>query len=307
MKHITTLDSLSLPDSWLTIGVFDGVHRGHQYILRQLVAGAHQAGLPAVVLTFHPHPLAVLRGFEHPFYLSLPDERAALLGALGVDVVVTQPFTQALANEPGEVFLARLKRHLGFSHLWVGHDFAMGRRRDTDIDQLRALQSRYHYLLEVQQAVEIEGQVISSSLIRTWLEHGDVEQVNKALGRLYTLQGQVVPGDARGRTIGIPTANVAIPPERLAPQRGVYACRVVVGGKTFRGATNIGIRPTFNGARLQQTIETHLLDFEGNLYGQEVQVQFLKRLRGEQRFESVQALIAQIHQDIRLVREVVAL
>lgn len=300
-----TLDSLSLPDSWLAIGVFDGVHRGHQYILRQLVTGAHQAGLPAVVLTFHPHPLAVLRGLGHPFYLSLPHERAALLGALGVDVVVTQPFTQALANEPGEVFLARLKRHLGFSRLWVGHDFAMGRRRDTGIDQLLALQSRYHYLLEVQQAVEIEGQVISSSLIRTWLEHGDVEQANKGLGRPYTLQGPVVPGDARGRTIGIPTANVAVPPERLIPQRGVYACRVVVGGKTFRGATNIGIRPTFNGARLQQTVETHLLDFEGDLYGQEIQVQFLKRLRGEQRFESVQALIARIHQDIRLVREVV--
>ncbi|GAB4531151.1 MAG: bifunctional riboflavin kinase/FAD synthetase [Anaerolineales bacterium] len=276
-------------------------------IVRHLVDGAHQAGLPAVVLTFHPHPMAVLRGLEAPFYLSTPEERAALLGALGVDVVVTQPFTPALAAEPGEVFLRRIKRHTGFSRLWVGYDFAMGQHRDTDIARLRVLQETYAYSLEVPAAVTFEGQVLSSSLIRTWLSQGDVESAARALGRPYSLRGPVVQGDGRGRTIGIPTANVAAPQERLTPQRGVYACRVLTGSGIYRAATNIGVRPTFDGAHPQQTVETHLLDFQGNLYGQEIEVQFLKRLRGERRFASVHNLVEQIRQDLSLVREVVSL
>ncbi len=308
MRHITTLDEISLADSWLTIGVFDGVHLGHQAIIRRLVAGARRAGVPAVVLTFHPHPEAVLKGLTQPFYLTLPEERAALLGSLGVEVVVTQPFTRELASQPGEAFLRRLKEHLGFSHLWVGYDFAMGRARDMDTARLHALQTKYAYRLEVLRPVIINGETISSSKIRAWLRLGEVERANRGLGRPYTLKGKVVPGDARGRQIGVPTANVRPPAERLVPARGVYACRVRVGETLYRAATNIGIRPTFDGdSSPPQTVEAHILDFDGDLYGEEIEVQFLRRLRDERRFAGIQDLLGQIHQDIQLVREVVSL
>ncbi len=308
MRHITTLDEISLADSWLTIGVFDGVHLGHQAIIRRLVAGARRAGVPAVVLTFHPHPEAVLKGLTQPFYLTLPEERAAPLGSLGVEVVVTQPFTRELASQPGEAFLRRLKEHLGFSHLWVGYDFAMGRARDMDTARLHALQTKYAYRLEVLRPVIINGETISSSKIRAWLRLGEVERANRGLGRPYTLKGKVVPGDARGRQIGVPTANVRPPAERLVPARGVYACRVQVGETLYRAATNIGIRPTFDGdSSPPQTVEAHILDFDGDLYGEEIEVQFLRRLRDERRFAGIQDLLGQIHQDIQLVREVVSL
>ncbi len=307
MRHLHSLDSLSLSRSWLTIGNFDGVHRGHQHLIHRLVEGAHREDALAVVLTFHPHPDVVLRGISSPYALSTPDERAALLGALGVDIVITYPFTPALAAQPGESFLARLKHHLGFTRLWVGYDFAMGRQRDTDIHRLHDLQTRYTFQLEVQRAIAFEGQVISSTWIRSLLAEGNVRRARRALGRPYTLRGAVVPGDARGRTIGVPTANVQPPPEKVIPARGVYACRVLVDGIPFRAATNIGVRPTFDGASLQQTVETHLLDFQGNLYGQEIEVQFLERLRGEKRFASVHHLVEQIRQDLTLVREVVPL
>ncbi|HEB66068.1 MAG TPA: bifunctional riboflavin kinase/FAD synthetase [Chloroflexi bacterium] len=308
MRHITTLDEISLADSWLTIGVFDGVHLGHQAIIRRLVAGARRAGVPAVVLTFHPHPEAVLKGLTQPFYLTLPEERAALLGSLGVEVVVTQPFTRELASQPGEAFLRRLKEHLGFSHLWVGYDFAMGRARDMDTARLHALQTKYAYRLEVLRPVIINGETISSSKIRAWLRLGEVERANRGLGRPYTLKGEVVAGDARGRQIGVPTANVRPPAERLVPARGVYACRVRVGETLYRAATNIGIRPTFDGdSSPPQTVEAHILDFDGDLYGEEIEVQFLRRLRDERRFAGIQDLLGQIHQDIQLVREVVSL
>ncbi len=308
MRHVKTLEAISLTDSWLTIGVFDGVHRGHQAIIRRLVEGARRAGAPAVVLTFHPHPEVVLKGLRQPFYLTLPEERAALLGALGVDVVVTQEFTRELASRPGEAFLRQLKRHLGFTHLWVGYDFAMGRARDMDTERLRALQDKYAYHLKVLHPVAVNGETISSSKIRTWLRNGEVEQAHRGLGRPYALKGEVVPGDGRGRQIGIPTANVRPPEEQLVPARGVYACRVRVGASLYRAATNIGVRPTFDGASSPlQTVEAHILDFHGDLYGEEIEVQFLRRLRDERRFAGIQDLLGQIHQDIRLVREVVPL
>ncbi len=308
MRHVKTLEALSLSDSWLAIGVFDGVHRGHQAIIRRMVAGARRAGAPAVVLTFHPHPQDVLKGLRQPFYLTLPEERAALLGALGVDVVVTQEFTRELASRPGEAFLRQLKRHLGFTHLWVGYDFAMGRARDTDTARLHALQDKYAYHLEILRPVAVEGETISSSKIRAWLREGKVERANRGLGRPYTLKGEVVPGDGRGRQIGIPTANIRPPAERLIPARGVYACRVRIGASLYRAATNIGIRPTFDGASSPpQTVEAHILDFRGDLYGEEIEVQFLHHLRDERRFAGVQDLQEQIRQDIQRVREVVPL
>ncbi len=307
MQHLHSLDSLSLPRSWLTIGNFDGVHRGHQHLIRRLVEGAHREHAPAVVLTFHPHPDVVLRGTAAPYALSTPAERAALLGALGVDIVITHPFTRALASEPGESFLSRLKRHLQFTRLWVGYDFAMGRGRDTDIHRLHDLQKTYAYQLEVQRAVAFEGQVISSTRIRSLLAEGKVHRARRALGRPYALRGEVVPGDARGRTIGVPTANLAPPPQKLLPARGVYACRALVEGIPFRAATNIGLRPTFDGAAARPIVEAHLLDFRGDLYGREIEVQFLQRIRGEKRFASVHNLVEQIHRDLALVREVVSL
>lgn len=298
MQHYWSLDGLSLQKSWLTIGSFDGVHRGHQEIIRQLTAGAHAQGAPAVVLTFYPHPAVVLANRNEPYYLTTPEERAALLGELGVDVVVTHPFNREVAGTSAHDFMARLKSHLGLTHLWIGYDFALGRNREGNVDRLTELGQELGYTVQVLSAVKVNGELISSSEVRAALSEGDVQRASRLLGRPYSLSGQVIPGDGRGRTIGIPTANLDVWDKLLLPKSGVYACRAMVLGQTVEAVTNVGYRPTFENRPAVPRVETHLLDFQGDLYGRKVKLSFLARLRDEQRFPGVDALVAQIHEDI---------
>jgi len=302
MQHFESLEQVSVENAWLTIGSFDGVHRGHQEIVRNLVTGARATSAPTVVLTFYPHPLFVLRGQNGPFYLTSPQERAALLGELGIDIVITNPFNQQVAATSARDFMGKLKRHLGLRQLWVGQDFTLGRNREGTLPVLRQLGVELGYEVQVLPPVEVDGLGISSSQIRIFLGKGEVDTAARMLGRPYRLTGKVVHGDGRGHTIGIPTANLAIWLERLVPKAGVYACQARFAHRIYAAAVNVGVRPTFDGKTLAPQVEAHLLDFEGDLYDQEIQLDFITRLRDEQRFPNIETLVNQIHHDINRTR-----
>lgn len=304
MQHYWSLDDVSLNNAWLTIGSFDGVHLGHQSILSKLVSGAQIERIPSVVLTFYPHPAVVLRNRQGAFYLTSPEERAALLGEYGVDTVITHPFTAQVAAQSARDFIAYLKRRLGFQHICLGYDFALGRGREGDIPTLERLGKEFNYSLSLVDPVEIDGEVVSSRKIRAALADGDVGLAQRYLGRPYWLTGRVIPGDGRGRTIGIPTANLEIWPERLIPRQGVYACRVEVDGTSLQAVTNIGLRPTFGEHTGNAWVETHVLDYSADLYGHQLQLSFIERLRDERRFSGVDALVEQINLDIQQARTI---
>lgn len=304
MHHLETLNGLKLQGAWCTIGSFDGVHRGHQAIISSLVHAAHAAGAPAVVVTFHPHPAVLLRGITTPFYITSPQERADLLAQLGVDYVITLPFDRAMASLGADEFMRMLADHLGLAWLWVGHDFALGRGRSGDISALQAIGQQLGYQLQVIGPVQDGSEVISSSQIRSLLLSGNVEAAAGLLGRPYFVQGNVISGQQRGRRIGIPTANLDLPGERLLPANGVYATRALINGQPWASVTNIGLRPTFENAPVLPRVEAHLMDFTGDLYNHEIKLEFIAHLRPEQTFPNVQELIAQIQKDIRQAREV---
>lgn len=294
----SSLDEVSLERSWVTIGVFDGVHRGHQEILKNLTAGAHAAGAPAVVLTFHPHPAVVLGKKQDLKYLTLPAEKADLLEGFGVDVVVTQPFTPSLALLPAVDFMTWVCARLRPSQLRVGYDFALGHAREGDAAFLSGLGKRLGYETQVLGPVGSADGAISSSLIRRRIESGDLGLAAESLGRFYALGGPVIHGDGRGRTIDVPTANVQVPAAKVVPANGVYATWAVVDGRRHASVSNVGIRPTFTPEQQAVSIEAHLLDFDRDLYGSDLALEFVARLRDEMKFASVEALVGQIRADI---------
>ena len=306
MRHYWSLEDVSLQDTWLTIGTFDGVHRGHQEIVQKLADGAHAIGSTAVILTFYPHPAVVLGKRQNPVYLTTPEERAALLGDYGADVVITFPFTPEISHTSAHEFVQLLHEHIGMVHLLVGPDFALGRDRGGNIDALKEFGKQRGYSLATIPPVELKGGVVSSSRIRAALAVGDLELVKLLLGRPYFVSGQVVPGDGRGKTIGIPTANLSLWMERALPKSGVYVSQANVNGQLYGAVTNIGIRPTFTTAREIPQVETHILNFSDQIYGQEIQVNFISRLREEKRFPNVQELVGQIKQDISQAKEILS-
>jgi len=297
-----SLEELHLPASVLTIGSFDGVHRGHQALIGAMVEDARRLGHPAIVLTFFPHPSVVLRGRRPSFYIMTPEEKAAALVALGVDVVVTQHFDQAMAHIPASEFLSLLQRHLGFQALWVGEDFALGHRREGNRLFLEKASREYGYELHVVPPFLMGGEAVSSTRVREALRSGDVARAASYLGRPFSLPGKVVRGAGRGRRLGFPTANLEFWDERAYPGVGVYACWVVVGGNRYPAVTNIGLRPTFEADAQRPVIEAHLLDADIDLYDREITLVFVERLRDERRFEGPEALREQIHRDIARAR-----
>lgn len=293
-----------MQDSWITIGSFDGVHLGHQEIVRNLVRGARQANLPAVVVTFYPHPAYVLGKRKDPIYLTLPEERAGLLAQLGVDVVISHPFNLQVASLTAKEFMLRLKQHLGFSHLCIGYDFALGRGREGNVETLKILGKELGYEVSAISAVVNGDVTVSSSQIRALILDGEVERASRLLGRPYRLGGDVIRGDARGKALGIPTANLDVLAERAVPKAGVYVCKAIVDGNYWGAVTNIGVRPTFEKQPVLPRVEAHLLDFEGDLYGKTLQLDFISRLRDEKHFNGIQALVDQIHRDIDQARNI---
>jgi riboflavin kinase/FMN adenylyltransferase len=303
MQHYLSFAEVNLQNSWLTIGVFDGVHRGHQQIIKKLTTGAHANAAPAVVLTFDPHPASVLGGREIKC-LTLPEERAELLGNLGVDVVITQPFTKELSTVTAHDFMSRLTRHLRLKHLLIGYDFALGKGREGNAARLTEIGTELGYQVEVVPAVSDESGVISSTEIRKLIEVGNVTEAARLLGRSYSLHGPVVHGDGRGRTIDVPTANIAYPRQKMIPAKGIYACWAHLDGQKYLAAINIGTNPTFTPDKQTPNVEAHLLDFRGELYEEDVRLEFVERLRDELRFSSVDALLEQIWKDVEMTRKI---
>jgi len=303
MQHYHSLEEASLQNSWLTIGVFDGVHRGHQEIIRKLTTGAHAGDAPAVVLTFDPHPASILSGHEIKC-LTLPDERADLLAKLGVDVVITQRFTRELSTVTAHDFMARLSHQLGFRHLLIGYDFALGKGREGNATRLTEIGSELGYNVEVISALSDESGVISSTEIRKLIEVGNVPEAARLLGHPYTLHGPVIHGDGRGRTIDVPTANISYSHDKMIPAKGIYACWAYLNDKKYQAAINIGTNPTFTPDKQSPNVEAHLLDFRKEIYGEDVRLELVKRLRDELKFDSVEKLLEQIWRDVEETKRI---
>jgi riboflavin kinase/FMN adenylyltransferase len=303
MPHYLSLRELSLKDSWLTIGVFDGVHRGHQQIIQKLTAGAHANELPAVVLTFDPHPARIFGRGEIKL-LTLPDERAGLLASMGVDIVVTHPFTRDFAETTAFDFMRLVKQHLGASHLVLGYDSTVGKNREGNAVRLKEIGLGLGYTVEVVSALSDESGVISSTEIRKLIATGNVEESARLMGHPYSLHGPVVIGDRRGRTIDVPTANIEYSSDKLIPANGIYACWAELDGQKFCAATNVGFNPTFTPDKQTANVEAHLLDFNREIYGEDVRLEFVARLRDELRFDSVDALLKQIWKDIQETKRI---
>lgn len=284
----------------VTLGTFDGVHLGHQEIIRQTIGWARSFGGPAVILTFDQHPRAVLSGMPSAMLHSL-DHRLILFERLGIDACVILEFNLDLASVTAEQFVEDyLVAWLGIAGILIGYDCRFGKGARGNVDLLQAMAARLGFEVRACEQVQIGHLVPSSTAIRQAIVSGKLEQASSMLGRAFSILGQVVPGDARGRQLGFPTANVAAP-RQVLPPRGVYACRIEFEGNNFPSVTNIGVRPTIR-EEGELTIETHLLDFQGDLYGKTVEVQFLRFLRGERKFSSLEELKAQIARDIQETR-----
>jgi riboflavin kinase/FMN adenylyltransferase len=303
MTHFHSLDEVQLQGaSVVSIGVYDGVHRGHQRLLRELVKQAHDLGQRAVVISFFPHPDVVLRGVVGRYYLTSPEERAQLLEALGVDVVLTLAFDERLRQMRAADFVDQLVTRLSMRQLWVGADFALGYQREGNVAYLSALGEERGYRVRPVELVTYSeaGEVISSTSIRELLLQGRVALARDWLGRSYSVSGKVVRGDGRGRMIGFPTANLEVWEELVIPLNGVYAGWATVRGQRYAAVTNVGTRPTFDGVSVR--VEPHLLDFDDDIYGEALCVTFEERLRAEQKFSGIDALRAQLKQDVAAAR-----
>lgn len=304
MYRYTSLDDLSLNHSWITIGSFDGVHRGHQTIFKSLSQEAHKNGANAVVVTFFPHPAVILRGIQSAYYLTEPEEKARLICQYGIDYVITLPFSLEFAAQPAEIFIEKLVKHLGMHQIWAGIDFALGKNREGNIELLRNSGANMGFEVHLIPQVTDEGKRISSTHIRREISEGRVGDAAELLGRLYSVRGTVITGDRRGQTIGFPTANLKIWPGMILPRNGVYATWALLGDKRYPAVTNIGLRPTFESQPTPARIEAHLLDFSGDLYSEEMHLEFIDFIRPEKPFPSVADLQEQINMDIKSALEI---
>jgi len=287
----------------LTLGNFDGIHLGHQEILKRVVARAGKFGTASLVFTFQEHPLKLLAAEKAPPLLTSLEEKFSLLEGLGIGVVVCIPFTREIASTPAEQFIQDIIYAL-LRPRWivVGHDYAFGKNRSGDPALLQHKAAQYGYQLEVVGAVEAAGVTVSSSIIRRKIAQGKVREAAQLLGRPYSLRSRVIAGRQKGKEL-CRTANLAIPP-KLLPACGVYAVKVRLGNEIHQGVANIGYQPTYGQNELQ--MEVHLLDFSADLYGHKLEVAFIAKLREEQKFPNPLALKKQIDQDIRRARQILA-
>ncbi|HEX9334566.1 MAG TPA: bifunctional riboflavin kinase/FAD synthetase [Pseudonocardiaceae bacterium] len=313
-----------LPGSWgrcvVTIGVFDGVHRGHQALIGRAVALAGERGLPSVVLTFDPHPAEVVRPGSHPAQLTSLSRKSELVEELGVDVFCVLPFTLELSRLPADEFVHELLvKQLHVAAVVVGENFSFGYHAAGNVELLRALGNRFGFITEGATMVKVPRDgapadaemVFSSTYIRSCIDAGDVAAAAAALGRPHRLEGIVVRGDGRGRELGYPTANLSTARHAAVPADGVYACWFVHRGPTtheerrFAAAVSVGTNPTFSGR--ERRVEAFVLDLDEDLYGQRVALDFVARLRDQERYDTVEALVDQVGLDVRHTRDLLAI
>ena len=294
--------------TFVTVGVFDGVHLGHQDLILRMVRAARSEGARTACVTFDPHPEVVLHPDSYPAPLSTLADRLNLIRALGVDAVHIVTFTREVSRESPEQFVGRLRQQYPMQSLWVGADFALGHDRAGTVDVLRSIGRGMGFDVVTVPPLEHDGRPVSSTWIRDALGDGNVELAMELLGRAYSVGGPVISGMRRGREIGFPTANIAPPTELALPADGVYFVTASfdessdrVDAREWYGVVNLGPRPTFHES--ERLIETHLLDFSGDLYGAQMAVRFLRRLRGVQTFSGIGELRAQIARDVSAARE----
>ncbi|MDQ3963023.1 MAG: bifunctional riboflavin kinase/FAD synthetase [Actinomycetota bacterium] len=292
----------------VTIGTFDGVHLGHRALIAQTTGAAREQGLESVIVTWDRHPLMTLRPEAAPPLLSSPERKMELLATTGADRVLVIPFTEELSHWAPERFVDEvLVQGLAARAVFVGEGWRFGHKRAGDVELLQKLGAENGFVATPVDLSSGEGATVSSSRIREAVAHGDVDLAEKLLGRPFDLDGEVIHGDDRGTELGFPTANIDLDVHLAHPARGVYAGRARVGESWFTAATNVGVNPTFGGDPevTPVRVETFLLDFSGDLYGNILRVEFWARLRDELRFTSVAELVAQMHRDVDKTRKLV--
>lgn len=289
--------------SGVTIGNFDGVHKGHQALVRHTLEVCRQENLACVLVTFWPHPRMVVGGGKAHYPLHSRNRRMELLESLGVEYILELPFDRDMAALDPEAFISRYLVPMNMRRLLMGYDFCLGRGRSGNAKMLASIGEHMGFSVEQMAAVEADGAIVSSTRLRELVMHGDVRAAARLLGRNYGFAGQVVHGDGRGKGLGFPTANL-LPPETLLPARGVYATRLFFAGRWWPAVTNIGVKPTFAGQDL--TVESFVLEDVPNLYEQQVRLDFVEHLREEQHFASPAELVAQIDRDVATARAILA-
>jgi len=300
-RHIED-QGLATSGTVATMGNFDGIHLGHQALVRNTVEESARLGCPSTVLTFEPHPLKVLAPERAPRLILSYEDKMALLQSLGVDIVIAQRFDREFASIGADEFIQRfLVNHLKIRKLWVGRDLRFGQDRKGGTDKLLRLAPSAGFEVGVLDPILVDGARISSSRIRQLVEQGRVDEARPMLGRYHFVSGHVVTGHRRGQELGFPTANIASQTE-VIPLNGIYATLIQLKHKQWLSVSSVGVNPTFGAG--PRTVESFILDFEGDLYGESVKLSFVKRLRDERRFAMVTDLIAQMHEDVKCAKAV---
>jgi riboflavin kinase / FMN adenylyltransferase len=289
-------------DSLITIGVFDGVHLGHKYLISQLIELARKQDLRNIVITFNKHPQEILNPQIQIPFLTDTSEKALLLKNEGADTVIVLTFSDDLSQIDATAFLKLLQTHLKMRGLVIGPDFALGRNAEGNISTIHQLGQQMGFTVTVVPPVRVNGDVVSSTAIRLAMVDGDMEKVRRMMGRPFSLHGRVIHGKGRGTSLGFPTVNLDILRGQALPSDGVYATRAYVDNRTYPSVTNVGTNPTFG--TNERTIESYLIDYHNSLYEHEVKIDFIHKLRGEVRFESAEELVKQIYEDIRQTKAI---
>ncbi|MGV8073352.1 MAG: bifunctional riboflavin kinase/FAD synthetase [Syntrophobacteraceae bacterium] len=287
----------------LTIGNFDGVHRGHEALFQRVKEWARKLNGESVVVTFHPHPLEVLSPGNGPSFITAHERKLELIEAAGIDAAIVIPFTKDFAEISAEDFVKDLLvGRLGVKAIVVGYDYRFGRGREGDIDFLKEKGREFGFEVDTVSGISIDGTMVSSTIIRRFIQDGRIDEAGKLLGRYYEISGLVVHGRSRGgRLLGFPTANIRMP-SLASPRNGIYAAQVDVDGVQYGGAANLGYNPTFGDEEL--SLEVYILDFDRDIYGKTITVRFIERLRDEKRFSGPEELKAQISKDVERAREI---
>jgi riboflavin kinase / FMN adenylyltransferase len=302
LRSIPELERLRGP-LFLAIGVFDGVHRGHQAVVSTSAEHARAGNGAPIVVTFDPHPEKVLRPERAPHLLTATQHKIELIRALGVSQLLIIRFDKQFAATEPEDFVGKLVGHSKpLREICVGHEWSFGKNRRGTLDLLQTLGGKFDFQVVGIPPVKINGAVVSSTAIRQAIEKGDLEKAAEMLGREYTILGTVTRGDNLGKKIGFPTANLSAHNEQFPPD-GVYAAEARIDNRLHRGVINLGIRPTVSGGRTERVLEIHLFDFNRDIYGRDVEVRFVKYLRPEKKFENLEALVRQIRQDVDQAHE----
>jgi riboflavin kinase/FMN adenylyltransferase len=306
LRSISELAHLPGP-LFLAIGVFDGVHLGHQSVISTSTSHAQSAGGTPVVITFDPHPLKVLRPQNAPHLLTATQHKIALIRDLGVEHLLVIPFDKNFAATPPETFIEQLAVHSKpLREICVGHEWSFGKDRRGNLDLLKKLGAQFNFVVVAIPPVKVDGAVVSSTAIRRAVENGDLATAAAMLGRDYTVLGTVVAGGKIGKKLGYPTANLSAHSEQFPPN-GVYLAEATLDGVVYPGVVNLGYRPTLSSGKSERVLEIYLLDFDRDIYGKDVEVRFIRYLRPEQKFDSLEALAQQIERDVRQARELLTI